>query len=69
MVGSSAARQRRYRRRQADGQAVYRVPGGDDILLALLVSGRLSEAGALDRAQVEQALGAVLKEWARRWQE
>ena len=64
-----ADRQRRYRKRQRDGLAVYRVPAGDDLLLALLTSGRLTEAQALDRNRVEQEVAAVLADWARLWAE
>ncbi|MBD8552449.1 hypothetical protein [Sphingomonas sp. CFBP 8764] len=64
-----ADRQRLYRKRQRDRLAVYRVPAGDDLLLALLTSGRLTEAQALDRHRVEQEVAAVLAEWARLWAE
>lgn len=32
-----------------------------------MVSGRITEAEALDRSQVETELAAILAEWARRW--
>lgn len=64
-----ADRQRLYRKRQRDRLAVYRVPAGDDLLLALLTSGRLTESQALNRLRVEQEVAAVLAEWARLWAE
>ena len=64
-----ADRQRLYRKRQRDRLAVYRVPAGDELLLALLTSGRLTESQALDRHRVEQEVAAVLAEWARLWAE
>lgn len=64
-----AERQRRYRQRQRRRETVYRVTGGDDVLMALLISGRLTEAQALNREVVEAELRDVLKEWAGRWRE
>ena len=37
-----------------------------DLLEALLESGRLTEDAALDRCEVEIAVGKVLVDWARR---
>lgn len=68
-ANTHAERQRLYRKRQRDRLAVYRVPAGDDLLLALLASGRLTESQALDRQRVEQEVAAVLAEWARLWGE
>jgi hypothetical protein len=67
MARSHADRQRTYRQRQRDGVAVYHVPASDDVLLALMASGRLTEEQAMDRQRVEQEVVAVLSEWARRW--
>jgi hypothetical protein len=36
---------------------------------ALLASSRISETGALDRAQVEAAISEIVVEWARRWRD
>lgn len=67
---SAAARQARRRQRQRAGLIVLRVPVPEfDTIAALIEANRLSEAAALDRAQVEKAVGEVLAEWARRWRE
>jgi len=66
-ANTHADRQRRYRKRQRDGVAVYRVPAGDAVLLALIESGQLTESQALDPTRVEQQIAAVVAEWARRW--
>lgn len=39
----------------------------DAVIEALLRSRRLSEDQALRRAQIEQAVAAILAEWAERW--
>ena len=39
------------------------------VAAALIESGRLDERQALDREAVQQALGAVIADWARRWAE
>ena len=66
-ANTHADRQRRYRKRQRDGVAVYRVPAGDAVLLALIESGQLTESQALDPTRVEKQIAAVVAEWARRW--
>lgn len=67
-MSGHAARQRAYRERQRHGEAV--LPLRVDyfrLIEALLVSGRLSEADALDRSRVKIAAGEVLDDWAMRW--
>jgi len=63
-----AVRQRRARAHRRAGEVPYRLwlPQWD-IVEALLRSGRLTEAEALRRPLVEQALASVLAEWAARW--
>jgi hypothetical protein len=46
---------------------VYRLELCDDVILALLASGRLTDEQALDAKKVEAALADVVAEWARRW--
>ena len=60
-------RQRRYRRRQRQGIAVYRVAAGDRVIDALIAAGRLSEREAGDRDRIDAELSAVAAEWADRW--
>lgn len=63
----AAAKQRAYRQRLRKGLTVYRVPLPPDNVLALIVSGRLTEAEAMDRKAVERELATVQAEWSRRW--
>ena len=64
----SCRRQKRYRQRQRDGQAVLQVPCDFCALVeALLKSGRLSEAEALDRRRIDAAAAEVLADFAGRW--
>jgi hypothetical protein len=66
----SADRKRRYRARQRRGRVVVGVEvDRDAVLLALLASGRLGEAEALQPDQVAAALGDVIEQWARRWRD
>jgi hypothetical protein len=61
-------RQARWRERQRDGRACYRLElSRDRVIEALLASGRLSEDAALRREQVERELACVIDEWAGRW--
>jgi hypothetical protein len=63
------ASRRRYRARAHNGHAIVRIEiERDPVLSALIVSGRLSEGGALDPRLVEAALADVVSEWSRRWQ-
>jgi hypothetical protein len=65
---SAVARQRAYRDRLGKGEAILKVRVHHDaIITALLVSSRLTEAGALDRHRVEVAVSEIVAEWARRW--
>jgi hypothetical protein len=65
----AAVRQARLRRRRHNGRAIFRLEcDRDPLVLALILSKRLSEADALDHARVERELAGVLQEWAKRWQ-
>jgi hypothetical protein len=65
-----AIRSARYRARRHNGHAIFRLElDRDALIMALLVSGRLTEAQALDHARVERELAGVLAEWAARWRE
>ena len=67
---SPAARQRRRRARQKRGLVCVRLEiEHDEVVEALIRSGRLTEDAALRLPLVERALAAVLAEWARRWLE
>ena len=66
----AARRKRRYRARQRCGHIVVGVEiNRDEMLTALIVSGRLCESETLQSDQVAAALGDVLSEWARRWRD
>lgn len=68
MSTPAARKQATYRKRQRAGLAVLRVPAPSyELTAALIASGRLTAAQALDRAQVERATGEVLSEWSRAW--
>lgn len=63
-----ATRQARWRERQRKGRAIFRIEADhDSVLLALIETGRISEADALDRRKVEAALATVLADFGRRW--
>lgn len=66
---SAALRQKLYRQRQRSGEAVFRVKVPENVLLALLISGRLTAEDALIRANVEAELASVLSDWARQWRD
>jgi hypothetical protein len=69
-MSSHADRQRAYRRRQNDGEAVLPVRTAYNRLCeALIASGRLSEAEALEREAVTAAAAAVLDDFIDRWTE
>jgi hypothetical protein len=61
-------RTRAYRERLASGQGVMRltVPV-DDVACALVASGALKPGDEHDRQRVEEALGALLRDWAAAW--
>jgi hypothetical protein len=63
-VATKAERQRQYRKRQARGVGVYRVPARSDILEALIDSGRVTEDEALSQTIVGEALSQIAIEWA-----
>jgi hypothetical protein len=61
-------KKRRQRARERRGEAVLRVTVQEhELVEALIVSGRLTEGAALDRHEVEEAVGKVLQVWAKRW--
>jgi hypothetical protein len=65
---SAAARLRRYRARQRAGEAVLPLTlPYYEIVEFLLLSKRLSEPEALDRARVEQAFSEAVLDLMRRW--
>ena len=65
----AAERQRRFRKRQRRGVAVYRIEADDAVLLELLRTERLTDDEALDRERVEQEISALVREWAARWRQ
>jgi hypothetical protein len=65
---AASARQKRSRARRRRGRALLRVEVDEfDLIEALQASGRLDDAGGLDRARVEQEAGRVLRDWTTRW--
>jgi hypothetical protein len=69
-VSSHATRQRAYKTRQRHGEAVLALRCEYFPLVeALLASGRISEADALERGQVESAVAEVVRDWIARWHE
>ena len=65
---SAADRQQRRRRRERDGLVLLRLEAEHYPLAeAAIVSGLLTEEEALDRSNLEKAIGAVVREWARRF--
>ena len=66
----SRERSRRARVRKKNGKAVLRVEvHHDPLLLALIESGRMSEAETADLRRVEAVVGKMLGEWAEHWQQ
>lgn len=63
----AAERQRRFRKRQRRGVAVYRIEADDAVLLELLRTERLTDEEALDRDRVQQEISALVREWAAQW--
>jgi hypothetical protein len=63
-VATKAERQRQYRKRQARGVGVYRVPTRFDVVEALIDAGRISEEESLDQVAVGDALSRIAVEWA-----
>jgi hypothetical protein len=63
-----ARKQRNYRRRQANGVAVLRIAvKHHELVEALIASGRMNDAEALDRGRVERQVGRLLDEWRATW--
>lgn len=60
-----AQRVRRYRDRQAMGQAVGRFLITEDLVTALIASGELRERDAMTKAGIEEAMGRVLSHFIR----
>ena len=56
-------RQRRYRKRRAKGQVVYRITADDRLLHALIRAGRLEDRQTANRVQVEAELNALVERW------
>jgi hypothetical protein len=67
MLKVVTSRQQRYRRRKRAGLLPCRVEIGADVVEALVLSGRLSEAEAADRYKIEAALKEVVADFASRW--
>ena len=66
----SRERSRRARMRKKNGKAVLRIEvDHDPLLLALIESGRMSEADTTDLRRVEAVVGKMLGEWAGHWQQ
>ena len=67
-VTTGRDRTRSCRQRQKRGRAVLSVEVDEfKLISALIESGRLSEAQALDPARVRGALAEVVRDWAGRW--
>jgi hypothetical protein len=65
---TDAQRQRQCRKRRRSGSVVLRVEVPEvDTIEALLRAERLGEAAALNKAEVERAVGQLLADWAKRW--
>ncbi len=62
-----AERQKRYKRRQRRGEAIYGVMAGEAVLEALIAAHRLEPEETVDRDRVGAAIGEIVQEWARRW--
>jgi hypothetical protein len=63
-------RSRRARQRAREGLAVFALEANrDDVLLALIESGKLTEAETADRRCVNAALAKMLAEWAAHWRD
>jgi hypothetical protein len=61
-------RQARWRQRQRNGSAVYKLElRREPIITALIASGRLSEREAEQHQVIEVAITHVVKDWAERW--
>ena len=56
-------RQRRYRKRRARGQVIYKITADDRLLHALIRAGRLEDEQTASREQVEGQLNALVERW------
>lgn len=56
-------RQRRYRKRLACGQVVYKITADDRLLHALIRAGRLEDEQTASRELVEVQLNALVERW------
>jgi hypothetical protein len=64
----AASRKRRYRARQRNGEIVLKVPAHEhELAAALIASGRLREAAAMDRAALEKAVNGIVGQWIDSW--
>jgi hypothetical protein len=64
---SSAARRRRYRERQQNGEIVIPVVVNEFIAMALVEAKFLTEREAENRILVASAVGRLLAVWAKMW--
>jgi hypothetical protein len=65
---SKRERQARWRARRRLGRRVVTVDLDElDVIEALIASGRLDEAAALNPQAVADAIGEVVSEWSRHW--
>src|SRR5262249_53952984 len=66
----AAVRQRKTRARRRQGMVSLRLDVHEHRLCgALIASGRLTEAQALERPQIERELAKLVDDWIRRWLE
>jgi hypothetical protein len=64
----AALKKRRYRRRLRDGLIVLPIEACEvEIVEALIISGRLTEAESISRDAITRAAEGVLREWCQRW--
>jgi hypothetical protein len=65
---AAAKRQARCRKRRRSGLVVLKIEVPEvETIEALLKTARLSEAAALDKAHVEQAVGELVADFAEEW--
>jgi hypothetical protein len=67
IITAAAIRKRREREHSEDVKVLDVRMHYYNLVEALLVSERLAEAEALDRAKVEAEASEILTEWVRRW--
>jgi hypothetical protein len=67
-VSSAAARKKAYRARQRNGRICLKVEACEhELAAALIASGRLREAAAMDRGAVEKAVNGIVNQWVDSW--